>query len=107
MKLSASNDISMIFQGAVEERNTKFPHFKTLLSLTCLHTNTLKFYSLLYNFIKLTIYYENYKEYPSLTERMIRVISKLAVTNTTTETSQTLIRKRMFVAQVLSLPNQL
>ena len=59
----------------------KFPHFKTLLSLTCLHSNTLKFYSLLFNFIKFTIYYENYKEIPSLTERMIRVISILAVTN--------------------------
>ena len=81
MKLSASNDVSMIFQGTVEERNSKFPHFKTLLSLTCLHTNTLKFYSLLFNFNKFTIYYENYKEIPSLTERMIRVISILAVTN--------------------------
>ena len=55
MKLSASNDISMIFQGTVEERNSKFPHFKTLLSLTCLHTNALKFYSLLLNFGKITI----------------------------------------------------
>ena len=81
MKLSASNDISMIFQRTVEERNSKFPHFKTLLSLTCLNTNTLKFYSLLFNFIKFTIYYENYKEIPSLTERMLRVISILAVTN--------------------------
>ena len=81
MKLSASNDISMIFQGTVEERNSKFLHFKTLLSLTCLHTNTLKFYSLLFNFIKFTIYYENYKEIPSLTERTIRVISIPAVTN--------------------------
>ena len=107
MKLSASNDISMIFQVTVEERNSKFPHFKTLLSLTCLHSNTLKFYSLLLNFINFTIYYENNKEIPSLTERMIRVISILAVTNTTTETSQTPIRKRMFVAQVLSLSNQL
>ena len=65
MKLSASNDISMIFQGTVEERNSKFPHFKTLLSLTCLHTNTLKFYSLLFNFIKFIFYYENYEEIPS------------------------------------------
>ena len=62
MKLSASNDISMIFQGTVEERNSKFPHFKTLLSLTCLHTNTLKFYSILLNFIKFTIYYGKYEE---------------------------------------------
>ena len=68
MKLSASNDISMIFQGTVEERNPKFPHFKTLLSLTCLHTNTLKFYSLLFNFIKFTIYDGNYEEIPSWKE---------------------------------------
>ena len=68
MKLSASNDISMIFLGTVEERNSKFPHFKTLLSLTCLHTNALKFYSLLLNFINFTIYYENYKEIPSWKE---------------------------------------
>ena len=65
MKLSASNDISMIFQETVEERNSKFPHFKTLLSLTCLHTNALKFYSLLLNFINFTILYGNYKEIPS------------------------------------------
>ena len=65
MKLSASNDISMIFLGTFEERNSKFPHFKTLLSLTCIHTNALKFYSLLINFINFTIYYENYKEIPS------------------------------------------
>ena len=68
MKLSASNDISMIFQGTVEERNSKFPHFKTLLSLTCLHTNTLKFYSLLFNFIKFTIYYGNYEKISSWKE---------------------------------------
>ena len=65
MKLSASNDISMIFQGTVEERNSKFPQFKTLLSLTCLHTNTLKFYSLLLNFGKITIQYGNYEEIPT------------------------------------------
>ena len=51
MKLSASNDISMMFQGTVEERNSKFPLFKTLLSLTCLDTNTFNIYSLLLNFI--------------------------------------------------------
>ena len=34
MKLTASNNISMIFQGTVEERNWKIPHLKTLLSLT-------------------------------------------------------------------------
>ena len=51
MQLSASKDISMILQGTVEERNSKVPHLKTLLSLTCLHTNALKFYSLLLNFI--------------------------------------------------------
>ena len=68
MKLSARNDISMIFQGTVEERNWKFPHFKTLLSLTCLHTNTLKFYSLLINFVKVTFQYRNYKGFPSRKE---------------------------------------
>ena len=62
MKLSASNDISMIFQGTVEEWNSKFPHFKTLLPLTCIHTNALKFYSLLLNLVKITIQYGNYKE---------------------------------------------
>ena len=65
MKLSASNDISMIFQGTVEERNSKFPHFKTLLSLTCLHTNALKFYSVLLNFVTFTIQYGNYREISS------------------------------------------
>ena len=65
MKLSASNDISMIFLGTVEERNSKFPHFKTLLSLTCLHTNALKVYSLLLNFGKITIQYGNYEEIPT------------------------------------------
>ena len=44
MNLSASNEVSMIIQGTVEEWNSKFPHFKTLLSLTCIHTNALKFY---------------------------------------------------------------
>ena len=68
MKLSASNNIGMIFQGTVEERNKKFPHFKTLLSLICLHTNALKFYSLLFNFVKITIQYGNYKEIPSWKE---------------------------------------
>ena len=68
MNLSASNDISMIFHGTVEERNSKFPHFKTLLSLTCLHTNTLKFYSLLPNVINFTFQYGNYKEIPSRKE---------------------------------------
>ena len=65
MKLSASNEVSMIFQGTVEEPNSKFPHFKTLLSLTCLHTNALKFSSLLINFINFISYYENYEEIPS------------------------------------------
>ena len=55
----------MIFQGTFEERNQKFRHFKILLSLTCVHTNALKFYSLLLNFVKLTFQYENYKEFPS------------------------------------------
>ena len=59
MNLSASNDVNMIFQETVEERNLKFPHFKTLLSLTCLHTNAFKFYSVLLNFVKITIHYEN------------------------------------------------
>ena len=68
MKLSASNDISMIFLGTVEERNSKFPHFKTLHSLTCLHTNALKFYSLLLNFGKVTIQYGNYEEIPTWKE---------------------------------------
>ena len=68
MKLSASNNISMIFQGLVEERNLKFPHFKILLSLTCVHSNTLKFYSLLLNSINFTFQYENYKEFPSQRE---------------------------------------
>ena len=65
MKLSASNDISMIFQGTVEERNSKFPHFKILLSLTCVHSNTLKFYSTILNFINFTFQCGNYKEFPS------------------------------------------
>ena len=68
MNLSASNDITMIFQGTVEERNSNFPHFKTLLFLTCLHRNTLKIYSLLFNFIKSTVYYKNYEESPSWIE---------------------------------------
>ena len=38
MNLSASNDVRIIFQGYVEELNRKLPHFKTLLSLTCLYT---------------------------------------------------------------------
>ena len=65
MNLFASNDVSMIFQGTVEERNSKFPHFKALRSLTCLHTNTLNFYSLLLNFVKFTVYYKNYKKFPA------------------------------------------
>ena len=64
MKLSASNDISMIFQGTVEERNSKFPHFKTLLSLTCLDTNALNIYSLLLNFIILPFKADTAKELP-------------------------------------------
>ena len=68
MKLSASNEISMIFQGTVEERNSKLSRFKTLLSLNCLHTNALQFYSLLRNFVKITIQYRNYKEIPSWKE---------------------------------------
>ena len=68
MKLSASNDISMIFQGTVEERNSKVPQFKTLLSLTCLDTNALKFYSILLNFVKFTIQYGNNEEIPSRKE---------------------------------------
>ena len=65
MNLSASNEVSMIIQGTVEEWNSKFPHFKTLLSLTCIHTNALKFYSLLLNLVKITIQYGNYKEIPT------------------------------------------
>ena len=65
MKFSASNDIRMIFQGTVEERNSKFPHFKTLLSLTSLHTNALNFYSLSLNFGKITIQYGYYEEIPT------------------------------------------
>ena len=65
MNLSASNEVSMINQGTVEEWNSKFPHFKTLLSLTCIHTNALKFYSLLLNLVKITIQYGNYKEIPT------------------------------------------
>ena len=68
MNLSASNDVSMIFLGTVEEQNSKFPHFKTSLSLTCLHTNALKFYSLLLNFVKITIQYGNYEEIPTWKE---------------------------------------
>ena len=68
MKLSASNDIRMIFQGTVEERYWKFPHLKILLSLTCLHTNDLKFYSLLLNFINFTFQYGNYREFLSRKE---------------------------------------
>ena len=68
MKLSASNDIIMIFLGTVEEWNSKFPHFKTLPSLTYLYTNALKFYSLWLNFIKFTIHYGNYKEIRSRKE---------------------------------------
>ena len=64
MKLSASNDISMIFQGTVEERNSKFPHFKTLLSFTCLDTNALNIYSLLLNFIILPFTADTAKELP-------------------------------------------
>ena len=68
MKLSASNDNSMIFQGTVEEWNKKIPHFKTLLSLTCLHTNALKFYLVILNFVKILFQYGNYKEIPSWKE---------------------------------------
>ena len=64
MKLSASTDISMIFQGTVEERNSKFPHFKTLLSLTCLDTYALNIYSLLLNFIILPFTAYTAKELP-------------------------------------------
>ena len=64
MKLSASNDISMIFQGTVEKRNSKFPQFKTLLSLTCLHTNALNIYSLQLNFIILPFTADIAKELP-------------------------------------------
>ena len=63
VNLSDSNDVTMIFQGTVEDRNWKFPHLKTLLSLTCLNINTLKFYSLLP--INFTIHYGNYKDIPS------------------------------------------
>ena len=69
MNLPASNDMRMIFQGTVEERNWKILHFKILLSLTCLHTNALKFYSLLLNFVKFTIQYGNYEEIPSRKEK--------------------------------------
>ena len=68
MNLSASNNISIIFQGTVEQRNWKFPHFKILLSLTCVHSNTLKFYSLLLNFMNFTFQYGNYKDFPSRRE---------------------------------------
>ena len=64
MKLSASNDISMIFQGTVEERNSNFPHFKFLLSLTCWDTNALNIYSLLLNFIILPFTTDAAKELP-------------------------------------------
>ena len=36
--------------------------------MTCVHSNTLKFYSLLLNFINFTIYYENHVEIPSWIE---------------------------------------
>ena len=62
MKLSAGNDISVIFQRTVEERNSKFPHFKSLLSLTCLDTNALNIYSLLLNFIILPFTADTAKE---------------------------------------------
>ena len=68
MNFSASNDVSMIFQGTVWQRNKKFLLFKTLLSLTCLHTNALKLYSLLLKFLKFTIQYGNYKKITSRKE---------------------------------------
>ena len=46
----------------------KVSSFKILLSLTCVHSNTLKFYSLLLNFINLTFQCGNYKEFPSRRE---------------------------------------
>ena len=54
----------MIFQGTVEERKSKFPHFETLLSLTCLDTNALNIYSLLLNFIILPFTADTAKELP-------------------------------------------
>ena len=63
MNLSASNDVKMAFHGCVEEQFWKIPHFKTImLSLTCLHTNSNKSFSLFFDYIKLTIHYGNYKE---------------------------------------------
>ena len=68
MSLTASIEVNMIFEGFVEERNWKLPHSKTLLSLTCVHTNTIKFYSVLFNFIEFTIQYGNCNEIHSWKE---------------------------------------
>ena len=68
MKLSVSKDVSKIFHGYVEEWNWKLLEFKTLLSLNCLHTKALKFYSLLLSLVEFTIQYGNYKEIPSWKE---------------------------------------
>ena len=56
------------FKEPLRNETEKIPHFETLLSLTCLHTNTLKFYSLLLDFVKFTIKYGDYKEIPSWKE---------------------------------------
>ena len=62
MNLPASNDDNMAFLAYAEERNWKIPLYKTLLSLTCLRTNTGKSYSIILKYIKSNLHYENYKD---------------------------------------------
>ena len=63
MILSATNEVNLAFEGCVDEENRKTPQFETLLSLNCLHTNTLKSYLLSFELTKLTILYGNYKTF--------------------------------------------
>ena len=63
-----NNDSAGNINSDTHDSNKKFSHFETLLSLTCLHTNALKSYSLLPNFVKITIQNRNYKEIPSWKE---------------------------------------
>ena len=104
MILSASNDVRMIFQGTVEERNKKFPHFKTLLSLTCLHTNALKFHSLLLKFVKIIIQYGNYKEIPSWKKRRRIYVCTPSLDKVLLVTSSTLIseHKSSFMISIIT-----
>ena len=59
--LSASINVNMAFHEHFEEQNWKTPRLKTLRSLPCLHTNILKSYSLLLDYININFDHGNYK----------------------------------------------